>query len=133
MPRLSRLAVRASLAYLVAGACLGGLLLSEKGFPELVAGAGWLGVHREMLLMGWLLQLALGVAYWILPRKAGRRPRSRLAVAGIVLLNLGIAAVGAGELSGEALLLPLGRGAELVAAALFSVHAWPRIRTTLRP
>lgn len=131
MPLLSRLAVRASLLYLAAGACVGGVLLVDKGYPALVTGAGWSGLHREVLLMGWLLQLALGVAYWILPRRGGRRPRPRMAVVGLGLLNVGIAAVAAGELSGPSFLLPLGRGMELVAALLFTLHAWPRIRTTL--
>lgn len=133
MPLLSRLAIRSALLYLVAGACLGALLLAGKGYPALAAGPAWIGLHREVLLMGWLLQLALGVAYWILPRKGGRRPRLWLAVVGLGLLNGGIGAVVVGEMAGPALLATFGRIAELAAALLFAAHLWPRIRTTLDP
>jgi hypothetical protein len=77
--------------------------------------------------MGWLVQLAMGVGYWILPRLEGRRPRSWLALAAVIALNLGVALVtlDAGLETG---LAATGRGAELAAALAFGVHAWPRVR-----
>lgn len=71
MPPVTAVLVRASLVYLVAGAAVGTLLMAAKAgyqLPAVVARA-W-PLHAEMLLFGWMVQLALGVAYWILPKHA---------------------------------------------------------------
>lgn len=61
------------MAYLVLGFTLGLLLLVNKGVPIHPALWRLLPAHAEFLLLGWTLQLALGVAYWILPRFGTRR------------------------------------------------------------
>lgn len=132
MPALSVWMVRLSLIHLVAGSGLGALLLASHQMPRLtrIGGGlwGYRNVHLETLLVGWMVQLALGVAFWILPRVRGERPRAGLAAAGAVLLNAGVvvAAVG-GVREAEAWALA-GRGAEAAAAVLFGIHAWPRVR-----
>ena len=68
MPHLSRLFMRAALVYLGFGFTLGALLLANKGIPFAPFVWGLLPAHIEFLLLGWFLQLAFGVAYWILPR-----------------------------------------------------------------
>jgi hypothetical protein len=138
MPTLSRLFVRAALAYLALGFTLGGLLLAAKAWP--LPGWTWrlLPAHVEFLLVGWTLQLALGVAFWILPRFAAPGPRGRAAPPpsrgderpawlAYVLLNAGVWAVGAAPWAGAPLALA-GRSAELAGAAAFAVHAWPRVK-----
>lgn len=87
-------------------------------------------LHPEWLLMGWVVQLALGVAYWILPRFGSARHREGWAVAAVVLLNLGVwmAGVGATWRTGTLPVEFVGRIAEGTAAAAFAVHAWPRIK-----
>ncbi|RME66121.1 MAG: hypothetical protein D6790_00700, partial [Caldilineae bacterium] len=88
-----------------------------------------LPAHMEFLLLGWTLQLAMGVAFWILPRFKTERGNVKLAWAAFVLLNLGVWLVGVGPI----LALPtwttaLGRFAELSAAVAFALHAWPRVK-----
>jgi hypothetical protein len=77
MPRLTVWFIRASMLYLLAGFTLGALMLAQDGIsydPGIFAA---LPVHMEFLLVGWLVQLAMGVAFWIFPRFGWGRPRSR--------------------------------------------------------
>lgn len=129
MPRLSVWTVRASLVCLVLGALAGAVLLAV---PPLVPSAAvglvrLVPVHVELLLVGWLVQLALGVAYWILPRVGGRRPAARLAGSGVVALASGVGLGAAGGLVGAAWAVLLGRALETGGAALFGWHVTVRL------
>lgn len=135
MPRLSVWLVRSALCYLAIGVFAGAVLLVNRG----VFLGAWVGrllpVHIEFLLVGWTLQLALGVAFWILPRfRAGsERGREGFAWLSYVLLNTGVLAVGVGQAIGLPPAVPLlGHTAEALAAAAFSLHAWPRIKVVGR-
>lgn len=68
MPQASVWFLRAALVHLLLGFAVGGLLLAQKGHPFLVPAAPLLGAHRDLVLVGWMGQCALGVAWWILPR-----------------------------------------------------------------
>ena len=132
MPRLSVIAIRAGLVYLITGFTFGALLLANKGIPF----ASWiwalLPAHIEFLLVGWTAQLALGVAFWILPRfSGGSRGNVRLAAWAVMALNVGVMLVAAQSAWPEVKILPLGgRAAEASAALLFALHAWKRVRPT---
>lgn len=129
MPRLTALAVRASLVHLVAGFTFGGLLLANKGLQFEPALWGLLPAHAELLTIGWLAQLAMAVGYWILPRFSGSRGAVELAWLSIVLLNLGLIISAFGPIIGFTRWAPtLGWAAIVMAVALFGVHAWPRIK-----
>lgn len=121
MPRLSVWMIRTALLALAAGAALGAVLLADPGLPGGLA--RWRPLHGELLLVGWTMQLAFGVAYWILPRfREGReRGREELAWAAFVLVNLGVLLVGAGWPAP-------GRGAEAIAAVAYAAQAWPRVK-----
>jgi hypothetical protein len=129
MPRLSRLLIRSALLYLLAGFTIGGLMLFNKGVPLAPALWSLLPAHIEFVLVGWTLQLAMGMAFWILPRWGGSRGNERLAWLAYGALNLGVlAAALANWLPAAGLWLLLGRAAELAAALLFALHAWPRVK-----
>lgn len=128
MPRLSVWMVRASLLYLGTGFTIGALMLANKGVPFYPALWALLPLHAEMLLIGWAVQLAMGVAFWILPRFRGERPRAGLAWAAFALLNAGIWAVAAGGWAGVRAGIVAGRVAELAAVGAFAAHAWPRVK-----
>src|SRR5699024_8586731 len=51
-----------------------------------------LPVHIEVAIFGWIIQLTMGTAYWILPRylKTGDRGNTALARLMVGLFNLGI-------------------------------------------
>ena len=131
MPRLSCWFIRAALLYLALGFTLGALLLVHKGVPLHPALWRVLPPHLECVLLGWTLQLAMGVAFWILPRFPQRPARGREALAwwAFGLLNVGVCLVGVGWMLGLPGWVPfLGRVLEAVAAVAFAAHAWPRVK-----
>lgn len=131
MPRPARYLVRTALLHLLVGFGLGGLLLANKGLPFWPALWRLRPAHVELLLVGWTVQLTLGVAYWILPRLRGDRPRgdTRAVWAAYLLLNLGVIALAFGPLTARAGVLAVaGRGAELAAVLLLVAQAWPRVK-----
>lgn len=129
MPRLSCWFIRAALIYLAVGFTFGALLLFNKGVP--LAPILWrlLPAHIEFLLLGWTGQLAIGVAFWILPRFGAERGRPGAAYLAFFLLNIGVLLASIGPLLAVTpLLLALGRLAEVGSAVALAVHAWPRIK-----
>lgn len=128
MPRASAWFVRASLCHLVVGFALGALLLADKGVPFAPAVWALRAAHVEVLLMGWMVQLVMGVAVWIFPRFALRRAPQRSAVTAwlaFALLNAGVLCVVVSGDGGE--WATAGRLAEIGAAASFVAHLWGRV------
>jgi heme/copper-type cytochrome/quinol oxidase subunit 1 len=114
---------------MVVGFTLGGLLLFQKGVPLHPLLWRLLPTHVEFLLLGWILQLAMGVAYWILPRSRGTRGREEAAWLAFFLLNVGIWLAGVGPaLNASGWVRVAGRLSELGAALAFGAHAWPRVK-----
>jgi len=131
MPRLSIWTIRAALLYFGIGFTLGGLMLFNKG--ESLDPSVWrlLPIHIEFVLIGWTMQLAMGVAFWILPRlqREDRYGNSVLAWTAFALLNGGILMVTVGEWFDHLTLLTLvGRGMEFVGVISFAIYIWPRIK-----
>lgn len=132
MPRLSVWSVRLALIYLLLGFTLGTLLLINKGLPF----ASWvwklLPIHIAFLIFGFIIQLAMGVAFWILPRfPGGRRGPAMPGWTAILMLNLGIWVVSYQAwfgLAGPVLLV--GRMLEGLAGLLFVVYIWMRIKSS---
>lgn len=130
MPGLSIWFVRAALAHLALGFTFGALMLANKGVPFAPGLWQLRAAHIELLTLGWVLQLALGVAYWILPRFWEGPPRGNTVGAYLAfgLLNGGLWLVALTTLAGlpPALLL-VGRLLEAGAVLAFAWHIWPRI------
>ena len=72
MPLLSRCFLKTAMVYFVASSCLGGYLLVAVGLQH-AASPVWQPVYWHLLLVGWLMQLIFGVAFWMFPPPAGRR------------------------------------------------------------
>ena len=135
MPRLSCWFIRAALVHLTLGHTAGGLLLFQKGLPLHPLVWRLLPLHIECVFIGWTAQLALGVAFWILPRFRAGPERGNVTPAwmAFALLNLGVALTGVGaSLAAPGWTLLVGRLAEAGAAIAFAVHAWPRIEPFAR-
>ena len=123
MPLVSVWLVRAALLHLVGGFVIGALLLADRGVPFAPGVWALRALHVEMLLVGWMMQLVMGVAIWIFPRFALRQaPRRSAATAWLVFvfLNAGVVLVGAGAAVS-------GRLLEVAAAGSFAVHLWRRV------
>ena len=131
MHRLTVWMVRAALVHLGLSFTVGGLILFHKGIP--LGGSVWRlwPLHVESALTGWVIQLAMGMAVWILPRwrQAPRYGNTRLGWIAFVLLNLGVIAVGVAPwISGLSGLAFAGRLAELLAVSAFVMMIWPRVK-----
>lgn len=132
MPRWSVIAIRLSLVYLLTGFTFGALMLANKGIPFLPMLWALLPSHFEILLLGWFVHLAMGVAFWILPRfsQGSSRGNESIFRAAVILINLGIWGVMiSGWFSLPGLLL-FGRVSEAAGAVAFLLHAWPRVKAT---
>ena len=130
MPRLSVYFVRASLIYLLVGFTFGGLILANKGLGFSPAIWMLLPMHIEFDLMGWLVQLAMGVAFWILPRfsKGPLRGNERLSWLAFLTINAGILLAASNGVFAIQWLPLLGRMLETIALVLFAVGNWRRIK-----
>lgn len=131
MPRLTIWALRAALLYFGIGFTFGGAMLFHKGVPFDPAVWRLLPVHVEFVLIGWTMQLAMAVAFWILPRlrRTDRYGSTTLAWIAFGLLNAGVLAVTASAwLDSPAALRLAGRALELTAALAFAVTIWPRVK-----
>ncbi|TYP94811.1 Cytochrome C and Quinol oxidase polypeptide I [Fodinibius salinus] len=129
MPTPSRWMIKASMLYMLVGFSIGALILISKVYPELSTVWSLLTVHIEVGIFGWIIQLTMGTAYWILPRylKTGSRGSSRLALVMVGLLNLGILINVASYLQFlDSSATILGRLLEVGAVVLFIGLHWNR-------
>lgn len=130
MPRLSCWFIRLALIHFLLGFSIGMLLLWHKGIPLHPLLWLLLPTHIELLLVGWTLQLAMGVAYWILPRFQTDRRSPYLAWSAFIALNLGvwvIVSLSFVRVYTNELQL-LGRTLEVGGILAFLAHAWPRVK-----
>ena len=95
MPPIARTFVRAAFLYFLAAFMLGALMMLDRWLSF----SRWLKVvylgQLHLLMVGWITQLAIGVAYWIFPRfLRAQDPRPRgsdtLAWAVLICLNIGL-------------------------------------------
>lgn len=136
MPRASRWFIRASLIHLFAGFTIGALLLINKAAPLSPMLWRLLPLHLELLLVGWIVQLTMGVAFWILPRFGRGRARGNEAAVwlALLLLNLGVTLAGLGPALGlSAWTRVIGRLLQVAAVVAFGANAWRRVKPTERP
>lgn len=129
MPSPSRWMIKASLIYLFAGFLIGGGILISKAYPAYSEIWLLLPVHIEVSIFGWIIQLTMGTAYWILPRYLASKSRGNptLAMSMVALLNMGILINVASYLdmiSSSATVL--GRSLEVAAIVLFILLHWNR-------
>ena len=132
MPRLTFWAVRLSLGYLLAGFSLGALMLANKGMSYGAWTWRLLPLHVEFLLLGFICQLVIGIAYWILPRFLdGSRGNLAQYRASLICLNLGVWAAGCyGAFGLPGWVLLAGRVLEGFAVFLFLINAWLRVKSS---
>ena len=138
MDRLSIIMVRGALLWLLVGIVVGGLMLVDRAIPG--DWRVWLAPsHGHMLFVGWFLQFALGIAYWLLPRKrSDALPlgyAERPSLIATVALNTGLAlrvAAEPFERTGHAsdltlIVLAASAVLQVAAVAVYVRQLWPRI------
>lgn len=139
VPTLSRWCVRVALAYLVGGMGMGSWMLileADRGFGP---GHPWTSLHAHILLIGFLLMLVIGVAFWMFPRIHGQRPGREIGWLAFALINAGLLLrVPAQPLADDGTVVwrvLLGVAAVLPAlgAVAFMVAIWPRVQAAMSP
>jgi hypothetical protein len=140
MPPIARTFVKAAFAYFVAAFLLGALMMLDRWLSF----SRWLKViylsQLHLLMVGWITQLAIGVAYWMFPRflkEQNPQPRGSDALAWAVLacLNFGLLLrfffepfYLMGPKPWMAALMALSGALQAVAALGFAWLIWGRIR-----
>ena len=144
MPPIARAYVKAAFVYFLAAFLLGALMMLDRW----LAFSRWLSVvnmsQLHLLLVGWITQLAIGVAYWIFPRflkEQDPRPRGSdtLAWSVLICLNAGLLLrlltepfCLMGAESWLAALMTLSGALQALAAIGFGWIIWGRIRAMER-
>ncbi len=131
MPAFTARFVRVALVYLALGFTLGALMLANEAFAFYPSTWRLLPIHMEMLLVGWFIQLAAGVAFWILPRLSSSAPRGNenLVWLSFWLINGGIIVVILEAITSLPILLLLGRLAEMAGTLVFVSAVWSRVKS----
>jgi heme/copper-type cytochrome/quinol oxidase subunit 1 len=139
MPALSRWCVRCALCYLVAGMGIGSWLLIEQANGH-DPGTTWPVLHAHLLLVGFLLLLVMGVAYWMFPRVQGARPGRgggwvafALVNAGLILRVVAQPRVDAHGGQPWRFLLEAAAILPTVGITVFALSILPRIRAAMTP
>jgi cbb3-type cytochrome oxidase subunit 1 len=137
MPPITRLFIKTSLLYLVA-ALGAGLLLALRPLAPLPGFvAGLTPVYFHLFMVGWVMQIIVGVAYWMFPKWSKLRPRGydSLAMSTFWLLNSGLLLRVVAEpaqlvspWSGWGWLIVLAATLQWLAGLTFVVNTWPRIK-----
>ena len=142
MDPLSSLMVRLALLWMLAGFLVGDAMLVDRQLPG--DWRLWMQpTHGHMLFVGWFLQFALGIAYWLLPRmRSAERPvgyNLRLAQIAVAALNIGLLFRVLGEplertghdSTGISTVLWVSAVLQITAALIFVVQIWPRVAARL--
>lgn len=116
MPAAARFVVALALGQLLIAAWAGWAMALARVDPTAAWAHGLRALHGEAALVGAWSGLAIGVAWWILPRPGGIRPGAARLVAGALLLHAGVWAAGAGIRGGN---LAAMFGLCVAASALF--------------
>ena len=130
MPRLTVWMVRTALLQLGIGFTFGMWMLFNKGVALDLLALRLLPAHIEMVLLGWTIQLAMGVTFWILPRFSSvpRYGHERLGWVAYGLLNVGVLTVVLNTWLNTRWLPFAGRILEVAAVIVFVMMIWPRVK-----
>jgi hypothetical protein len=86
MTPVSILFLRTAILMLVAGIAIGAAGLAEPSWMTHERSV----THTHLLLVGWLLNTVIGVAWWMFPRVPGTVAPARVVVGGWAALNAGL-------------------------------------------
>ena len=137
MHSLVRRYVKTAIGFLAVGLLIGLWLLVRRELYGVFASPFETSAHTHALLVGFVMEMILGVALWLFPRpeKGDVRYKPRVAEAAYWLLTVGTAVRVAGELarpfvSSRALrwVIVLCGLAQTAGLLLFFQTMWPRIR-----
>lgn len=137
MPALIRRYIKTSFGFLLVGLALGGYITISQFVVGVHPSPLFITAHVHLLLVGFVLMLIIGVATWMFPRPArdDERYRPELAEAAYWIMTaatlvrasaeIAVGLWGTGPLR---FLVAAGGLGQVVAAVLFVVNMWWRVR-----
>jgi hypothetical protein len=137
MPTLSRYFIKTAFVHLLLGLGMSLLLAAQASFGLPSAIMTLRPVYLHLIVLGWLTQLIMGVAYWMFPKFSKEKPRGNEKLAWSVygLLNLGLLLRSVGEplamlnpTSGYGWILVLASICLLAAGWGFVLNTWTRVK-----
>lgn len=137
MPLITRLFVKTGLLYLAAAFVVGCLLALRPLLPLPAFVAGLTPVYFHLFMVGWVMQLIVGVAYWMFPKWSRLLPRGHdgLALATYALLNIGLLlrviaepAQSVSDWQGWGWLIVLAALLQWLGGLAFIANTWPRVK-----
>jgi hypothetical protein len=139
MPLLTRWYIRSALVYLIAALLLAVVLALPINLPPFIRFMN--PAYFHLFLVGWVTQMIFGVIYWMFPIITRVQPRGneRLGWFSYILLNVGLLLRVIGEPlvstrpeTGVGWLLAISALLQWLAAVLFVILAWPRVKEKYR-
>jgi hypothetical protein len=137
MPPLTRYFIKSGLVAFVAALALAALTLARGVLPVPPEVAVLRPVYLHLLMVGWVTQLIMGVAFWMFPKWTKAQPRGREALgwAAFTLLNIGLLLRVVGEPlmtlypeRGMGWMLVVSALLQLLAGYAFIVNIWGRVK-----
>ncbi|MCA0456932.1 MAG: cbb3-type cytochrome c oxidase subunit I [Chloroflexi bacterium] len=130
MPTITRYFIKTAMLYFAFGLLLGFLISARSllNLPSFIANMNPTYLH--LLVVGWITQLIIGVAYWMFPKFSKAEPRGdeRVGWAIYALLNIGLLLRAVGEPFQIGWLLPISAILQFFAVWMFVIVIWPRVK-----
>lgn len=137
MPLLSRTFIKAGLIYFIIG-LFAGVLTAAQPVLKLPSALGAIyPVYIHLLMVGWVMQLIIGVVYWMFPKYSKEQPRrsEKLGWAVFALLNTGLIMRAIGEPLNTlrpdlhlGWVLAISAVLQLLAGWCFVINTWSRVK-----
>jgi cbb3-type cytochrome oxidase subunit 1 len=137
MPLLTRCFIKVGLVYFVVALSMATLGLAQPLFNL----PAWLmslrPVYLHLLMVGWILQLIIGVVYWMFPKQSREHPRGNEQLGWMVfwMLNIGLLLRAFGEplvmsfpQTNAGWVLLLSALLQLAAGLGFIANTWGRVK-----
>lgn len=140
MPFVPRLFIRTAFAWLAIGFVWAAAITLIKVADRTELRHAFITAHAHILLVGFFMNVVMGVAFWMFPRPPDRRMNEPLAVAAYGLLNFGLLIRVSFEWAQEeyhgqvyGALLGTSGVIQALGGLLFAVVIWPRVRAARVP
>jgi hypothetical protein len=140
MPFVPRLFIRTAFAWFAAGFIWSAAITLIKVADRAELKHAFITAHAHILLVGFLMNIVMGVAFWMFPRPPDRRLNEPLAAAAYALLNVGLLLRISVEWAQEeyqdqvyGALLGASGVLQALGGLLFAVVIWPRVRAARVP
>ena len=130
MPTITRYFIKAAMLYFGLGLLTGFLVSAQPLFNLPRVLLSMTPTYLHMLVVGWITQLIIGIAYWMFPKFSKEAPRGdeRVGWAIFVLLNVGLVLRIIGEPFAIGWMLPISAVLQLFAIWMFIIVVWPRVK-----